>query len=35
MNLSWVFPVYVAVLSILSIVLYLAARRSNGIFVGK
>ena len=35
MNLSWVFPVYVAVLSILSIVLYLAARRTNGIFVGK
>jgi MHS family alpha-ketoglutarate permease-like MFS transporter len=34
MNLTWVFPVYVAVLSILSIVLYLAARRANGIFVG-
>ncbi|MDQ0767602.1 MHS family alpha-ketoglutarate permease-like MFS transporter [Pseudarthrobacter defluvii] len=35
LNLTWVFPVYVAVLSILSIVFYLAARRSNGIFVGK
>jgi MHS family alpha-ketoglutarate permease-like MFS transporter len=35
LNLTWVFPVYVAVLSILSIVLYLAARRTNGIFVGK
>jgi MHS family alpha-ketoglutarate permease-like MFS transporter len=34
MNISWVFPVYVAVLSILSIVFYLAARRTNGIFVG-
>lgn len=35
LNLTWIFPVYVAVLSILSIVFYLAARRSNGIFVGK
>ncbi len=35
LNITWVFPVYVAVLSILSIVFYLAARRSNGIFVGK
>lgn len=35
LNLTWVFPVYVAVLSILSIVFYLAARRTNGIFVGK
>lgn len=35
LNLSWIFPVYVAVLSILSIVFYIAARRSNGIFVGK
>ncbi|SEI78839.1 MFS transporter, MHS family, alpha-ketoglutarate permease [Arthrobacter sp. yr096] len=35
LNISWVFPVYVAALSILSIVFYLAARRSNGIFVGK
>ncbi|WP_420180355.1 MFS transporter [Paenarthrobacter sp. TA1.8] len=35
LNLTWVFPVYVAILSILSIVFYLAARRSNGIFVGK
>ncbi|EAR25278.1 alpha-ketoglutarate permease, putative [marine actinobacterium PHSC20C1] len=34
-GLTWVFPVYVAVLSILSIVFYLLARRSNGLFVGK
>jgi MHS family alpha-ketoglutarate permease-like MFS transporter len=32
---DWVFPVYVAVLSLLSIVFYLLARRYNGIFVGK
>lgn len=32
---SWVFPIYIAVLSILSIVFYLLARRYNGIFVGK
>lgn len=32
---AWIFPVYVAVLSILSIVFYLLARRVNGIFVGK
>ncbi|WP_026556230.1 MFS transporter [Arthrobacter sp. 35W] len=35
LHLDWVFPVYVAVLSILSIVFYLLARRANGIFVGK
>ncbi|WP_120337371.1 MFS transporter [Cryobacterium soli] len=34
-DLNWVFPVYVAVLSILSIIFYLLARRSNGLFVGK
>ncbi|MFC9760288.1 MFS transporter [Rhodococcus jostii] len=34
-NANWIFPVYVAVLSILSIVFYLLARRANGIFVGK
>ena len=34
-NATWIFPVYVAVLSILSIVFYLLARRANGIFVGK
>jgi len=34
-NAVWIFPVYVAVLSILSIVFYLLARRSNGLFVGK
>ncbi len=35
MQLNWVFPVYVAILSILSIIFYLAARRANGLFVGK
>ncbi|AMB39605.1 MFS transporter [Paenarthrobacter ureafaciens] len=35
LNLTWIFPVYVAVLSILSIVFYIAARRTNGIHVGK
>ncbi|MFJ6079277.1 MFS transporter [Pseudarthrobacter sp. NPDC092419] len=35
LSLTWVFPVYVAVLSTLSIVFYIAARRRNGIFVGK
>jgi len=34
-DLNWVFPVYVAVLSILSIIFYLLARRSNGLFVGR
>lgn len=32
---GWVFPVYVAVLSAISIVLYVLARRHNGLFVGK
>ena len=32
---DWVFPLYVAVLSLLSVVFYLLARRFNGIFVGK
>ena len=35
LHLDWVFPVYVAALSLLSIVFYLLARRYNGIFVGK
>lgn len=35
LNLAWIFPVYVAVLCVLSIVFYLLARRVNGIFVGK
>ncbi len=35
MHADWIFPVYVAVLSILSVVFYLLARRVNGIFVGK
>jgi MFS family permease len=34
-GLDWVFPVYVAVLSLISVVLYLAARRSSGTFCGK
>jgi MHS family alpha-ketoglutarate permease-like MFS transporter len=34
-HLDWIFPVYVAVLSVLSIIFYLLARRANGIFVGK
>jgi MHS family alpha-ketoglutarate permease-like MFS transporter len=34
-GLDWLFPVYVAVLSVISVVVYAAARRSSGIFVGK
>ena len=34
-GLDWVFPVYVAVLSAISVVAYLAARRSSGTFCGK
>ena len=34
-GLDWVFPVYVAALSAISVVLYLAARRSSGTFCGK
>ncbi|SEB63665.1 MFS transporter, MHS family, alpha-ketoglutarate permease [Paramicrobacterium humi] len=34
-DVDWAFPVYVAVLSVLSIVFYLLARRVNGIHVGK
>lgn len=34
-NASWIFPVYVAVLSLLSIVFYLLARQKNGIFIGR
>ncbi|TAM66923.1 MAG: MFS transporter [Microbacteriaceae bacterium] len=34
-HLTWLFPVYVAVLSTLSIVFYLLARRVNGIHIGK
>lgn len=34
-DLDWAFPVYVAVLSALSVVFYLIARRVNGIHVGK
>ena len=34
-GLNWVFPVYVAVLSAISVVLYLAARRSSGTFCGE
>jgi MFS transporter, MHS family, alpha-ketoglutarate permease len=35
LHMAWIFPVYVAVLSILSVVFYLLARRANGLFVGK
>ena len=34
-GLDWVFPVYVAVLSVISVGVYLAARKSSGIFCGK
>jgi MHS family alpha-ketoglutarate permease-like MFS transporter len=34
-GLNWVFPVYTAVLSAISVVLYLAARRSSGTFCGE
>ncbi|WP_036318883.1 MFS transporter [Microbispora sp. ATCC PTA-5024] len=33
--LVWIFPVYVAVLSLISVVLYLAARRTSGAFAGE
>ncbi|KAB8193779.1 MFS transporter [Nonomuraea phyllanthi] len=32
---TWLFPVYTAVLSLVSVVLYLAARRSSGTFAGE
>lgn len=35
LNAAWMFPVYVAVLSLLSIVFYLLARQKNGIFIGR
>ena len=34
-GLGWMFPVYAAVLALLSIVLYTWARRSEGVFVGE
>lgn len=34
-NATWVFPVYVAVLSLLSLVFYQLTRRAHGLFVGK
>lgn len=34
-QLSWLFPVYTAVLAIASVVLYLAARRSTGTYAGE
>lgn len=34
-DLLWVFPVYTAVLSIISVVLYVIARRRSGIFAGE
>jgi len=30
----WVFPVYIAVLCTISVVLYVLAKRRNGLFVG-
>ncbi|RJQ76646.1 MFS transporter [Pseudonocardiaceae bacterium YIM PH 21723] len=35
MHLPWAFPLYTAVLSALSVVLYLAARRSRGTYAGE
>ncbi|MET4590794.1 MFS transporter [Arthrobacter sp. 754] len=35
LNAAWIFPVYVAVLSLLSIVFYLLAKQKNGIFIGR
>ncbi|WP_422935845.1 MFS transporter [Sinomonas sp. P47F7] len=35
LHADWIFPTYVAVLSALSVILYLLARRSSGVFVGK
>ncbi|MHC6220846.1 MFS transporter [Arthrobacter sp. MMS24-S77] len=35
LNAAWIFPVYVAALSLLSIVFYVLARRKNGIFIGR
>lgn len=34
-HLDWLFPVYAAVLSLISVVLYLAARRRSGTFAGE
>lgn len=34
-GLMWVFPIYIATLCTLSVVLYIAAKRRNGLFVGK
>lgn len=35
LNAAWMFPIYVAVLSLLSIIFYLLARQKNGIFIGR
>jgi MFS family permease len=35
LGMSWVFPTYVAVLSLVSVVLYAAARRARGTYVGE
>ena len=35
LHADWIFPTYVAVLSALSVIFYVLARRSSGIFVGK
>lgn len=34
-GMMWVFPIYIAVLCALSVVLYILAKRRNGLFVGK
>ncbi|MGH8916945.1 MAG: MFS transporter, partial [Actinomycetes bacterium] len=34
-HLDWLFPVYAAVLSLISVVLYLAARRRSGTYAGE
>ena len=34
-GISWMFPVYVAVLSAISVVLYLVARRTSGTFAAE
>ncbi|GAA2543036.1 MFS transporter [Microbacterium mitrae] len=34
-GMFWVFPVYIAILCAISVILYLAAKKRNGIFVGK
>ncbi|BCT75270.1 hypothetical protein SCMU_11120 [Sinomonas cyclohexanicum] len=35
LHADWIFPTYVAVLSALSVLFYVLARRSSGLYVGK